>query len=78
MYALHAKTSMWTRTGLPVMVVMLGSTLYAMPGGQDQWLCEDCLNCEDFKVMLSCTNSHQQTEKSINKKATSVQLYNEC
>ena len=27
MYALHAKTFMWTRTGLPVMVVMLGSTL---------------------------------------------------
>ena len=27
MYALHANTFMWTRTGLPVMVVMLGSSL---------------------------------------------------
>ena len=27
MYALHAATLMWTTTGLPVMVVMLGTTL---------------------------------------------------
>ena len=27
MYALHANTFMWTRTELPVMVVMLGTTL---------------------------------------------------
>ena len=70
MYALHAKTFMWTRTGLPVMVVMLGTTLDVPAwkpyhGGQDQWLCEDCLNCEHFKVMLNCTDCHQQTEKSI-------------
>ena len=32
MYALHAKTFMWTKTGLPVMVVMLGSTLDVPPG----------------------------------------------
>ena len=33
MYALHAKTFMCTKTGLPVMVVMLGSTL-DVPGGK--------------------------------------------
>ena len=24
------------------------TSLEAMPGAQHQWLCEDCLNCEDF------------------------------
>ena len=48
MYALHAATLMWTTTGLPVMVVMLGTTLDARsPEAQKQWLCEDYLNCED-------------------------------
>ena len=42
------------------------TSLEAMPGAQGQWLCEECLNCEDFYFMLNCTDCHQHTEKSIN------------
>ena len=56
MHCMQQKAFMWTTTGLPVMVVMLvmlvtlGTTLNvtAMPGDQDQWLCEDCLDSENF------------------------------
>ena len=53
MHCMQQKAFMWATTGLPVMVVMLvmlvtlGTTLN-VTGDQDQWLCEDCLDSENF------------------------------
>ena len=68
-YALHATTFMRTTSGLPVIVVRLGTTLDvpAWQSVKSPARISSCLNCEDSAEMHSLlANCHQQTEKSIN------------
>ena len=44
-----------------------------MPGLQNQWLCEDCLNCEDSKFMLKCTHCFLVATNKLTNQSTKKQ-----